>query len=65
MLVLAQVYACLGERETALEQLATVVRLPGGTDYGRLKFDPIWDDLRQDPKFQEIVSHATQPPDWN
>jgi serine/threonine protein kinase/cytochrome c-type biogenesis protein CcmH/NrfG len=65
ILVLAEVYAQLGEKEGALEQLATAVQLPVGPDYGRLKFDPVWDGIRTDPKFQEIMSRATQPPNWN
>jgi eukaryotic-like serine/threonine-protein kinase len=64
MLALAEVYAQVGERELALEQLASTVQLPAGPDYGRLKFDPVWDGLRSDPKFQEIMSRAAQPPKW-
>jgi tetratricopeptide (TPR) repeat protein len=65
ILVLAEIYAQLGEREAALEQLAKVVHLPAGPDYGRLKFDPVWDGIRMDPKFQEIMARAAQPPEWN
>jgi serine/threonine protein kinase/tetratricopeptide (TPR) repeat protein len=65
MLMLAEVYAQTGEREAALEQLAMAVQLPAGPDYGRLKFEPVWDDLRRDPKFQEIMLRATRPPNWN
>jgi tetratricopeptide (TPR) repeat protein len=64
MVVLAEVYAQIGEREAALQQLAAAVQLPAGPDYGRLKFDPVWDDIRTDPKFQEIMARAAQPPDW-
>ena len=65
ILVLAEVYAQLGERDAALEQLASIVQLPGGPDYGGLKFDPVWDDLRTDSRFQEILARAAQPPIWN
>jgi tetratricopeptide (TPR) repeat protein len=65
MVVLAEVYAQVGEREAALQQLAAAVQLPAGPDYGRLKFDPVWDDIRTDPKFQQIMSRAMQPPNWN
>ncbi len=65
ILVLAEVYAQLGEREAALEQLNQIVQLPAGPDYGRLKFDPVWDELRGDPRFQEIMARAAQPPVWN
>jgi tetratricopeptide (TPR) repeat protein len=65
MLMLAEVYAQLGENEAALEQLAKAVQLPGGPDYGRLKFEAAWDGLRTDPRFQQIMVRATQPPNWN
>jgi tetratricopeptide (TPR) repeat protein len=65
ILVLAEVYAQLGERENALEQLNQIVQLPGGPDYGRLKFDPVWDELRGDPRFGAILARAAQPPVWN
>lgn len=63
--VLAEVYAQLGEGDAALEELARIVELPGGPDYGRLKFDPVWDGIRADPKFQQIMARAAQPPDWH
>jgi serine/threonine protein kinase/tetratricopeptide (TPR) repeat protein len=65
ILVLAEVYAQVGEGEAALEQLAKIAHLPCGPDYGRLKFDPVWDGIRADPRFQEILARAAQPPDWN
>ncbi|PZR76303.1 MAG: hypothetical protein DLM73_03060 [Chthoniobacterales bacterium] len=65
ILLLAEVYAQLGEGAAALEQLATIAHLPAGPDYGRLKFDPVWDGIRKDPRFQEIMSRTAQPPDWN
>ena len=65
ILVLAEVYAQLGERDAALEQLNQIVHLPSGPDYGRLKFDPVWDDLRSDPRFQEVMARAAHPPVWN
>jgi serine/threonine protein kinase/Tfp pilus assembly protein PilF len=65
IVVLAEVYAQVGEQEAALEQLATAVQLPSGPDYGRLKFDPVWDGIRMHPKFQEILARAAQPPNWN
>ncbi|MFN2624202.1 MAG: tetratricopeptide repeat protein, partial [Chthoniobacterales bacterium] len=64
VVVLAEVYAKLGEPVAALEQLATVVQLPAGPDYGSLKFNPVWDNIRMFPKFQEILARATRPPEW-
>ncbi|MFL6589522.1 MAG: protein kinase domain-containing protein, partial [Chthoniobacterales bacterium] len=65
VLVLAEIYAQVGDREAALAQLGSIAQLPAGPDYGRLKFDPAWDNLRSDPKFQEIMARAAGPPNWN
>ncbi len=53
---LAVVYAWLGERNAALEQLEEVVSIPSGPSYGDLKFNPRWDSLRGDPRFEKIVA---------
>jgi serine/threonine protein kinase/tetratricopeptide (TPR) repeat protein len=56
---LALVYAWTGERDRALEQLEIVATLPGyGPTYGDLRFNPCWDDLRGDKRFDKIVAAA-------
>jgi hypothetical protein len=45
-----------GERETALEQLEALAKVPGGPSYGNLRLDPMWDLLRGDPRFEKIVA---------
>jgi tetratricopeptide (TPR) repeat protein len=56
---LALVYAWTGERDRALEQLETVATLPGlGPTYGDLCFNPCWDSLRGDKRFDRIVAAA-------
>ena len=56
---LALVYAWTGERDRALEQLEIVAAIPGlAPTYGDLKFNPCWDDLRGDPRFDKIVAAA-------
>jgi tetratricopeptide (TPR) repeat protein len=58
---LALVYAWTGERDRALEQLEKVAMLPGNPEvptYGDLRFNPCWDDLRGDPRFDKIVAAA-------
>jgi TolB-like protein/predicted Ser/Thr protein kinase len=58
---LALVYAWTGERDRALEQLENVATIPGEgapTTYGDLRFNPCWDDLRGDPRFDKIVAAA-------
>ena len=48
--------AWVDEKDLALEQLATAVRVPGTLSYGWLKLMPFWDPLRGDPRFEEIVN---------
>ena len=52
---LAAIYCWTGENDLALEQLALAARIPSDVSYGQLALDPIWDSLRDDPRFQEIV----------
>jgi TolB-like protein len=55
---LALVYAWTGERDRALEQLEIVAKIPAGPSYGDLRFNPCWDDLRGDKRFDKIVAAA-------
>jgi tetratricopeptide (TPR) repeat protein len=60
---LALVYAWTGERDRALEQLEKVATIPGVlggfvVTYGDLRFNPCWDDLRGDKRFDKIVAAA-------
>ena len=48
--------AWVGEKDLALEQLATAAHLPGTLSYGWLKLMPFWDPLRGDPRFEQIVA---------
>ena len=52
----ALTYALIGKKDSALNELATAVKIPGYLSYGELKLDPIWDPLRGDPRFQEILA---------
>jgi serine/threonine protein kinase len=55
---LALVYAWTGERDRALEQLEIVATMPAGPSYGDLRFNPCWDSLRGDKRFDKIVAAA-------
>ena len=55
---LALVYAWTGERDRALEQLEIVATIPAGPTYGDLRFNPCWDSLRGDKRFDKIVAAA-------
>jgi hypothetical protein len=57
------VYAWTGERDRALEQLEKVATIPGVlggfvVTYGDLRFNPCWDSLRGDKRFDKIVAAA-------
>ena len=53
---LALIYAWTGEKNLAIEQLASVAQIPNGPTYGDLKLNPQWDALRGDPRFENIVA---------
>jgi tetratricopeptide (TPR) repeat protein len=58
---LALVYAWTGEPDLALEQVEKVATIPGSPGvptYGDLRFNPCWDDLRGDPRFDKIIAAA-------
>jgi tetratricopeptide (TPR) repeat protein len=52
----AEIAAITGNNNLALEQLAISARQPFGVTYGDLKFNPLWDPLRGDPRFEKIVA---------
>jgi hypothetical protein len=42
----------------ALEQLEIVAKIPAHPSCGDLRFNPCWDDLRGDKRFDKIVAAA-------
>ena len=57
----AEVMAIAGDREAALQNLKEIVKLPFALFYGDLKLSPIWDGIRDDPRFAAILDSARQP----
>ncbi|HEY5991346.1 MAG TPA: FlgO family outer membrane protein, partial [Candidatus Udaeobacter sp.] len=53
---LAMIYAWVGEKDLAIEQLNRVLEAPGRTHYGQLRLFPQWDPLRGDPRFEQMVA---------
>jgi TolB-like protein/Tfp pilus assembly protein PilF len=53
---LAVIYAGVGEKDFALEQLRIASSIPGYLSYGSLRLDPLWDPLRGNPDFEKIVA---------
>ena len=58
---LAMIAAWLGDKDLACEQLAIAIRSPSGLSYGQLKLMPLWDPLRGDPRFENLVEDSKQP----
>ena len=69
--LLAIIYMWSGERDAALQQLAEAAKLPAmpialvpgavGLSAGDLKLNPVWDELRDDSRFANIVAEAAKP----
>jgi TolB-like protein/Tfp pilus assembly protein PilF len=53
---LAVVYAWTGQIDQAFKELATSAKTPHGIYYGQLKKSPLWDPLRKDPRFDELLA---------
>jgi len=59
---MAQVYAQLGDADHAIPMIRRVLQLPfpditpGVMTPALLRLDPAWDPIRNDPRFQELVS---------
>jgi TolB-like protein/Flp pilus assembly protein TadD len=53
---LAVIYAQIGERDQAIEQLARLLKLPNGPTPGTLRVEPEWDPLRNDPRFEKLIA---------
>jgi hypothetical protein len=58
---LAMIAAWVGDKDLACEQLDSVIRRPSDLSYGGLKLMPLWDPLRGDPRFEQLVEKAKQP----
>jgi hypothetical protein len=54
---LALVYAWTGEKEEAIRILRVLTKMPSvDINYGELKLNPEWDDLRGDPQFEQLIN---------
>ncbi len=52
---LALIYAWVGDIDTAVQEMTHSATIPGGVDYGQLKFDPAWSALRSDPRYASVL----------
>jgi non-specific serine/threonine protein kinase len=52
---LAEIYMMCGEHAAAIDQLETLLSVPSRVSVGLLRVDPIWDPLRDHPRFQQLL----------
>jgi TolB-like protein/class 3 adenylate cyclase/lipopolysaccharide biosynthesis regulator YciM len=53
---LAVIYATVGEKKRAIEQLSVITRRPSWISYGELRLHPYWEPLRGDPQYDQFVA---------
>ncbi len=56
---LAYIYLKCGYDDEALDMLEQCLSIPGNLSLGDLKLDPVFDPLRQNPKFQKLIQRFT------
>jgi len=52
----ATIHAWANQPDFAFEQLSILIRLPDFVTYGDLKTNPAWDPLRNDPRFDKLIT---------
>jgi serine/threonine protein kinase/TolB-like protein/Flp pilus assembly protein TadD len=58
---LVAVLVMTGDRDATFDKLSKLVKLPFSLTHGDLKLNPIWDDLRDDPRFDRILAESALP----
>ena len=61
ILALAEIYAALGDLDSAFPLLEHSLSSPAGTNVPLLKLDPMWDPLRKDPRFEKLLAKFASP----
>jgi serine/threonine protein kinase/Tfp pilus assembly protein PilF len=56
---LAMVYAWCNESDLAFAQLNALAKTPRGIYAGSLMLEPLWDPIRQDPRFEKLLAEIT------
>jgi TolB-like protein/class 3 adenylate cyclase/Flp pilus assembly protein TadD len=60
---MARIYALLGDADHAIPILKRLLRIPYGFAItpALLRLDPVWDQIRNDPRFQELAAEKKPP----
>jgi tetratricopeptide (TPR) repeat protein len=53
---LSIIYSWTGRKDLAIEELKRAATIPSTINYGVLRLHPYWDELRGDPRFEQIVA---------
>ena len=53
---MANIYALLGDADHAIPILKRLLEIPYIATPALLRLDPVWDQIRNDPRFQELAS---------
>jgi eukaryotic-like serine/threonine-protein kinase len=62
---LAEVYVLAGQKELAIKQLESLKEIPRALTFGDLAKSPDWDPLRDDARFQKLLSRLKPIPILN
>ncbi len=56
---LADIHAMVGHHDRAIERLDSLLSMPSSQSVPQLRADPLFDPLRQDPRFRALLErHA-------
>lgn len=58
---IAKIEALGGEREAALTQLESLLATPNALNPGDLRYSPVWDRVRDDPRFRKVLAASSRP----
>ncbi|MBN2355316.1 hypothetical protein JXO59_04345 [candidate division KSB1 bacterium] len=55
---LAEIYTIVGDHEAAIDKLEVLLKIPAGVHIGSLKVNPVWNPLRNHPRFQILLEEG-------
>jgi TolB-like protein/Tfp pilus assembly protein PilF/class 3 adenylate cyclase len=58
--LLAKIQARFGDLDSAIAALPHLLEVPAGLNRADLRFDPMWDPLRKDPRFEKLCQEPTK-----